>query len=67
MFTYYFIRHDLKTAERYLREASGIQEDFLSAEAPIDETWVKALRQRDDPIEKELKPLWSRIIKKGKK
>jgi hypothetical protein len=67
LFTYYFIRHDLKTAERYLREASGIQEDFLSAEAPIDEPWVKALRQRNDPIEKELKPLWSRIIKQGKK
>jgi len=67
LFTYYFIRHDLKTAERYLQEASGIQEDFLSTEAPINEWWVKALRQRKDPIEKELKPLWSRIVKQGKK
>lgn len=66
LFTYYFIRHDLKTAEQYLREASGIQGD-LAAEAPINETWVKALRQRKDPIEKELKPLWSRIMKQGKK
>ena len=67
LFTYYFIRHDLKAAERYLREASGIKEDFLDAEAPIDERWVQALRQRNDPIEKELKPLWSRIVKQRKK
>jgi hypothetical protein len=67
LFTYYFIKHDLKTAERYLREASEIESDFLSAEPPLDEPWAKALLKRKDPIAKELKPLWTRIVKQQKR
>jgi hypothetical protein len=67
LFTYYFIKRDLKTAERYLREASEIQPDFPSAEPPVGEPWAKALLERKDPIRKELEPLWTRVMKQKTK
>jgi len=66
LFTYYFIKHDLKASERYLREAANIQADYLGAEPPLEEPWVKKLILKNDPIVQELKPLWARVAKNKK-
>lgn len=63
LFTYYFISHDLKTAERYLQEAFSIQA-FVGP--PVEEPWAKRLFERKDKIAEELVPLWTRVAKDKK-
>lgn len=63
LFSYYFLKGDLQTAETFLRNASTIREDYPPQEGLLDEPWAKKMRQRNEPNAGKLKPLFDRVLK----
>ena len=62
LFSYYFLKGDLRTAETFLRNASTIRADYPPREGLLDEPWAKKMLQRNEPHAGKLKPLLDRVL-----
>ena len=63
LFSYYFLRGDMQSAESYLRSASAIREDYPPVGGLLEDPWVKDMRRRNDVNVGKLKPMFDRILK----